>query len=202
MACVAVEQARAGGERRALDAELDADVGGGRRADDAQQRQRVRGALVLDEQVAIGLLEGDEAAGARADDAGRAVGIGERHLEARLLHRLVGGGGGEPRVAVGVHDDLVALEVLQPRLGIEVLDLGGDQDLQILERKAAELGDAALAGLDAGPELGDVEADRRDDAHAGHDDAAAVIARGHIALSWLLVESIRASAARSAGSQL
>ena len=128
----------AGGEGRTLDAELDADVGAGRGADDAQQRQRVGGALALDEQRAIGILEGDETAGTRADDAGRAIGVGHGNGEARLLDRLVGRRGGEPRVAVGVHDELVTLEVLQPRLGIEVLDLRGDEDLEILERKAAE----------------------------------------------------------------
>ena len=37
-----------------------------------------------------------------------------------------------------MHHELVALEVLQPHLGIEVLDLCGDEDLEILEREAAE----------------------------------------------------------------
>ena len=65
-----------------------------------------------------------------------AIGILERHLEARLLDGLVGGRCREPGVAVGVQDDLVALEVLQADLGIEVLDLGRDQDLEVFEWKA------------------------------------------------------------------
>ena len=169
----------AGRVGRALHAELDADVGGGGGTDDTQQRQRVGGALILDEQVAIGFLEGDKAAGARADDAGRAVGIDERNLEAGLLDGLVGRCCCEPRVAVGMHDDLVALEMAQPRLVIEILDLRRDQDLEILERETAELGNAALAGLDTGPELGDVETDRGHDAHSSDDDPTAVFARGH-----------------------
>ena len=128
----------AGGERRALDAVLDADMGRRRGADDAQQRQRMGGALVVDEEIAVGGLQRTQAAGARADDAGRAIGVLERHLEARLLDGLVGRRGREPGVAVGVQDDLVALEVLEPRLGVEVLDLGGDQDLEVVEVEAVE----------------------------------------------------------------
>ena len=36
-----------------------------------------------------------------------------------------------------MQDDLVALEMLEAHLGIKVLDLGGDQDLEILSVKAA-----------------------------------------------------------------
>ena len=97
-----------------------------------------------------------------------------------MLHRLVGRRGGEPRVAVGVHDELVALEVLQPRLGIEVLDLRGDEDLEILEGKAAERRDAALADLHGVPEFGDRLTDGRDDAHPGHHDAACTVRVCHL----------------------
>ena len=145
MAWVAVEQAEQVAKVGPLDAELDADVGAGRGADDAQKRQRMGGAPALEEEVAVGLLVGDEAARARADDAGRAIGIGDRKLEARLLHRLIGRGCREPGVAVGVQDELVALEVLQAGLGIEILDLRRDENLEIFEWKALERGDAALA---------------------------------------------------------
>ena len=133
------------------------------------------GAPALEEEVAVGLLVGDEAAGARADDAGRAIGVGDWKLEARLLHRLIGGGCREPGVAVGVQDELVALEVLEADLGIEILDLRRNEDLEIFERKALERGDAALAGLHRGPDVVDGETDRRDDARAGHYDAAGAV---------------------------
>ncbi len=165
----------AGGEGRTLDAELNANVGARRGADDAQECEGVRRALSLNEQCAIGILEGDEAASARADDACRTIGVGEGNLEARLLHRLVGGGRREPGIAVRVHDELVALEVAQALLWIEILDLGSDEDLQIFERKTSELGHPALRGLHRGPEIGYVEADRRNDAHSGHHDAACAV---------------------------
>ena len=74
-----------------------------------------------------------------------------------------------------MHDKLVALEVLQLHLGIEILDLRGDKDLEVLERKAAELADAALADLHRGPEVGNVETDGCDDARPGHHDAACAV---------------------------
>ena len=102
MACVAVEQAQQVANVGPLTPNS---MPTWAEADEPMMRSSVsgmRGALVLDEQVAIGFLEGDEAAGARADDAGRAVGIVEGNLEARLLDGLLGGGGGEPGIAVGV----------------------------------------------------------------------------------------------------
>jgi hypothetical protein len=96
--------------------------------------------LVVDEQVAIGGLVGGEAAGARADDAGGAIRIGQRPFQAGQLLGLAGGGGGEPRVAVGERDQLVALEALEPRLRIEVLDLGRDEDLEVVERRSRRPG--------------------------------------------------------------
>ena len=129
---------RAGRECRALDAEFDADVGGRRRADDAQQRQRMRGALVVNEQIAIGRLEGGQPARARTDDAGRAIWILEGEFQARLADCFIGGSGREPRIAVGERNDAVALEVLEARFVIEILDLGRNQDFQIVEREAAE----------------------------------------------------------------
>ena len=170
----------AGREGRSLDAVLDADVGRGGGADDAQQRQRMCRPLVVDEQVAIGGLVGGEAAGARADDAGGAIRIGQRPFEAGHLHCLGGGGGGEPRIAVGERDQLVALEALEPRLRIEVLDLGRDEDLEVVERKAADRADAGLAALQPSPEFRHVQSDRRDHAHAGHHDAARRICICHL----------------------
>ena len=161
----------AGGERRPLDPVFDADVGRSRGADDAQQRQRMRGALVADEEIAIGRLHGHQTARARSNDAGRAVGLVEGHLEARLPHGFVGRGRGKPRIAVGIQDDLVALEVLELGLVVEILDLGRDQDLEVFEGKAAELADAELALPAPGPEIGDRGADRGHDARAGDDDA-------------------------------
>ena len=161
----------AGGECGALDAELDADMRRGRRADEAQQRQRVGCPLLVDEQVAVARFHGLQAAGARADDAGHAVGILERRLQTRLLDGLVRRRRREPGVAVGVQDDLVALEVLQAHFGIEVPDLRPDQDLEVGQVEPVEWADAELAAFAAGPELGHRRADRRHDANTRHDDA-------------------------------
>ena len=171
IACAAVAAGAAGGERRALDAELDAHVRRGRRADEAQQGERVGGLLLVDEQVAVARLHRLQAAGARADDAGHAIAILERRLEARLLDGLVGRRRREPGVPVGVQDDLVALEVLQADLGVEVPDLGADQDLQVGQVEPVERADAELGALAAGPELGHRRADRRHHAETRHDDA-------------------------------
>jgi hypothetical protein len=118
---------------------------------DAEQRQRVGRALVVKEEVAIGVFEGGEAAGARADDAGRAIGVLERCRQARLGDRFLGCRGGKPGIAVGVHDDFVALVVLEADLGVEALDLRPDLDLEILERKVLERADAGFTSMDAGP---------------------------------------------------
>jgi len=80
----------AGGERRSLDAELDAHMGRSRGADEAQQRQRVGGALLVDEQVAIAGFHRLQAASARSDDAGHAIAIGEGDFQACLFDGLHG----------------------------------------------------------------------------------------------------------------
>ena len=59
-------------EARPLDAVFDADMGGGGRGDGAQQRQRMGGLLLVDEEVFIAFLERGEPADARADDRGGA----------------------------------------------------------------------------------------------------------------------------------
>jgi hypothetical protein len=41
-----------------------------------------------------------------------------------------------------MQDDLVAREVLEPRLGVEIPDLRADQDLQVAQVEAIEGGDA------------------------------------------------------------
>ena len=77
-------------------------------------------------------------------------------------------------------DDLVTLEVLQPRFRIEILDLRSDQDLEVFERETPDFGHPALAGFDAGPELGYVETDRRNGAQSGDYNAPTVITERHI----------------------
>src|SRR5258705_4672365 len=156
------------------------------------------GRLVVDEEVAVGDLEGREARGAGADDGGGPVRVGEGALEPRLLDRLVGGGRGEPRVAVGICDALVALGPLEPRAVIEILDLGGDQDLQVLERETAESADAGLAPLHAGPEFIHGMADGRHYAHAGDDDTSRAVRGCHLwTRSWVAI-SVNWAAARTA----
>src|SRR5215510_3457099 len=128
------------------------------------------GTLFMDEEVALARLHRLQAASAGAHDAGHTVGILERHLQARLLDRLIGGRCGKPRVAVGVQDDLIALKMLEARLGIEVPDLGADQDLEISHVEAVERGYAELGASAAFPELRHRGADRRDDSKTRHDD--------------------------------
>src|SRR5512139_3813303 len=131
----------------------------------------MRGALVMNEEVAIGGFVGHQTARAGTDNTCRAIWIGDRHFEAGHAHRLVGGDCGEPGVAVGERNDAVALEVLEAGFVIEVLDLRGNEDLQILERKAAERADARFPGTQSGPELVHRCSDGRYSAHAGDDDA-------------------------------
>ncbi len=169
----------AGGERRSLDSVLDADVGRRGRADDAKQRQRIGGALIVDEEIAVGVLERHQAAGARTDDAGRAIGVLDGKLEARLSDGLSCRIGGKPRVAIGHGDDAVALVALEANLGLVVFDLRRDQDLKILERKAAQLAYAGFALHQRRPKLVDVETDRRDYAHACDDNAPRAVRLCH-----------------------
>ena len=70
-----------------------------------------------------------------------------------------------------MQDDLVALEVLEAHLGVEVPDLGRDQDLEVVQVEPVERADAELGAFAAGPELGHRRADRRHDANTRHDDA-------------------------------
>ena len=176
----------ASAERRTLDAPLDADVRGGGRADVAHQRQRVGRRLLELEDVAIGDFQVGDAGLGRADDAGRPICLRQRVGEPRLRERLVGGGRREQGVAVGEQDELVALEVAQPGLVVEVRDLRGDADAEIEIRDVGghlqEVGIVLKEALDrrngrpaffhARPELGDRLADRRYDAHSGDDDAS------------------------------
>src|SRR5262245_61837811 len=185
----------AGGKCRALDAELDDDMGGGRRDDEGQQGERRGGAVHVYEDIPVAQLNGLHPAGAGADYAGDAVGVLERHLDARLLDGLVGGGRGKPRVAVSVQDDLVAREVLEPRLGVEVPDLGADQDLQVPQIEAVKGGDPELRALTRCPDVGYGRADRRHDTHTRHDDAVRYAGPLHLdVVPWCARLKILASA--------
>src|SRR5262245_2239923 len=140
----------------------------------------------MDEEVAVARRHGLQAASAGADDAGHAVGILERHLQARLLDRFIGGRSGKPGVAVGVQDDLIALKMPEARLGIEVPDLGADQDLEIPHVEAVEGGYAKLRASAAFPELSHRGADRRDDSKTRHDDTVRYRGPLHLELVLLL----------------
>src|SRR5262249_18693709 len=87
-----------------------------------------------------------------------------------LLEGLIGGCCGKPGVAVGVQDDLVALKMLQASLGIEVSDLGADQDLEIPHVETIEGGYADLGAFTPFPELRHRGADRRGNSKTRHDD--------------------------------
>src|SRR4029079_4106022 len=116
-------------------------------------------------------FHGLQAAGTRADDAGHAIAVLARRLQPRLLERLVGRCRREPGIPVRVQDDLVALEVLQALLRVEVADLGADQDLQVAQVEPIQGTDAELGAFAPRPELGHRGADRRHHADTRHDDA-------------------------------
>ena len=163
---------RAGCERRSLDAEFDADVSRGRRTDDAQKRQRMCRALVVNEEVAVGGLECGEATGARTDNACRPIRISERHFEPCHFDRFFGSCRSEPGIAIRKRDDAIAFEMFQALLGIEILDLCSDQNLEIVQRKSGERSDAGLPRLQTGPEIRDILPNRGYNSEARDDDTA------------------------------
>ena len=168
-------------EGRTLDGIFDADMGRSRAADGLQQRQRMGRALILLEQHLVGEFERGEAADARADDAGRAIGrvVLERDFE--LRH-----GDGFLRRAAGILREFVGEQqglALQPLLRIEVRHFAGDGDVEILGGEALHLADAALALFERRPKLVYTGSQRSNDAVAGDHDASAPISVCHVVLS-------------------
>src|SRR5262245_33201684 len=92
-----------------------------------------------------------------------------------------------------MQNDLVASEVPEPRLRVEVLDLGGNQDLEVLHRKPAERANAALAALHAGPEVADIVPDRRHHPLPGNNDSPRSVRWSHASniRPWLRTHSAR-----------
>src|SRR5262249_17783909 len=119
-----------------------------------------------------GCLPGRRPARPGADAAGPAVAGLEGYPQAGLLDGLVGGGRRKPRVAVDVQDDLVALEVPEAGLVVEIFDLSGDQDLEVFHGEAAERPDTDPACLATRPEVRHPPANPRHPPHAGDNDAA------------------------------
>jgi len=114
-------------------------------------------------------LERRETADAAADDDAHPIVRRFRRviLQARLVHRLVGGGHGKLQETVGPLD-LFPVHVL---LRIEVLDLGGEANGLIRRIEQRDRSHAALSGEQRRPGLFDVEADGRQQAKARDDDA-------------------------------
>ncbi len=71
-----------------------------------------------------------------------------------------------------MRNDLVALEMLEARLVVKVLDLRCDQDLEVLNVKTLDRSDPDLGTTAPGPEIGHGRADRRHGPHARNDHAA------------------------------
>src|SRR6185437_10292312 len=117
---------------------------------------------------------GDEAAGGGPVHAGdleaRRVVVGPiQGTQAGRLHRLEGGGEGEPR------DLAVDLGLLggEPAGRVEALHGGGDVAPQLVGRERRDEVDARRAGQEGLPERRDVVADRGDDPEPGDGDATA-----------------------------
>ncbi len=70
-----------------------------------------------------------------------------------------------------MEDDLVALEMLEARLGIKVADLSGDQDLEVLDVEAPELPHPDLGATAAGPEVSHARANGGHCPQASNDHA-------------------------------
>ena len=128
--------------------------------------------LVFDEQVVIGGFEGNETGPARADNARNPIRVLKGNPQACHIHGFVRGSRCEPGVAVGVQNDLVAREMLEACLGVKVLDLRGNQDLEVLNVKTLDLPYPDLGTAAPGPELGHSRTDRRHGPHARDDHAA------------------------------
>ena len=84
------------------------------------------------------------------------------------LHRFLGRGHGELRVAVGAAGVLLVEEMLAR---LEVLHLRGEAAVVLGGVPRGDRADAAFAGDQVGPARGHVEAQRGDRAHAGDDDS-------------------------------
>ena len=91
--------------------------------------------LIENEEVAVGRLGRTQTAGARADDAGGAVGIFGIGRDTGLRHGLDGRNAGQLGVAVSMRQGFVA-DARQLLLDVEILHLRGDVDVEILEVEA------------------------------------------------------------------
>jgi len=119
----------------------------------------------MDEEVAVGVLDRRVAAGTRADDAGRLVGVRVGRRQSGLLPGLVGGPAREPGVALAILD-FAALDVLGR---LEAFDLARDMDVEVLERKVLDPADTARSGLERRLEFLDVQADGSHRPEPGYD---------------------------------
>ena len=176
MAWAAVEHALTVPKTGPLDAVVDAHMRGGRAADGAQQSERMRRLLLVDENVLVGFFHRGEAARAGADDRGRALAILEGDIETRLLERFARGGARILRIAVGEKKGFGF--ALGSR--IEIADLAPDPDIQVLQVHALYRPDAAFSLLYRRPELGHACPQRRNHARSGNSDAARLAVLCHI----------------------
>src|SRR5262245_18552208 len=152
-------------------------MGGSGAADRLEQGQRMGGAFILLEQHFVGKFERGQTADAGADDAGRAVAlvVFARELELRLGDSFLRRAAGILRIFVGEHERLC----LQPLLRIEIGNLTGDGDVEVLGGEALDLANTALAVLERRPKTLYASAQRSHYALASDHDAAAAIRMCH-----------------------
>ena len=111
-----------------------------------------------------------------ADHNVDAVAVHLAGVELGLSAGFLGGDGGELREAVHA-PGVLALQVV---FGVESLDLGGEAGVERLGVEAGDVVDAGLAGGDGAPGIGDVQAQRANNAHARyHHPAARAVAGCH-----------------------
>src|SRR3989344_771401 len=156
------------GEVRTLEAENHRQVARDP-VDDAHghvERRNPARSLFLDGQ--HGVLDRADAANAGADVHADLLGVGFRDFQPRVLERL------DARRHAQLDETVHAPRFLfgnAERGGIEILDFTGDGGRVTAGIEQRDRADAAFAGQDVAPVFGDTDANGRQDAEAGNDDA-------------------------------
>src|SRR5262249_44244411 len=128
------------------------------------------------------MVDGAPAADARSHDDGgfEPERLILHEIDAGIRNRFSGRDQRELRVAV-VDEQLAFVEALGL---VVVLHLGGDLDVDLVDWRLREAADAALAGFERRPDLGDVVAQRRNAADAGDRDANGLCHAGMNAVGY------------------
>ena len=154
-------------------AELHGDVGGGHVGEDARDEERVEPHPAAVDEFARALFEFRVAAAAVAEHDADPAAVEGVEVERGVLDGLARGGDGELGEAGHAAGGLAVHEVLR----VEVADFAADRAGEAFDIEEGDGLDAAFAVNGAPPEGVDAVAERRERAHAGDHDAAALV--GH-----------------------